>query len=603
MIVTSTGALRVASRVWTPMPGRWALTVVCKATFRLLPGESPLDPEQEEPNEEDNYWDDDPERSLYSPCDLVPFKQRADVVLVGHAFAPGGAPARSIRTRLVVGDVDKAIEAFCDRHFSRDGELREGPPVARVSLRYERAAGGPSTSNPAGVPPHHRAGVPAFRADAYGSVHLPNLQPPGLHITSREDVIEPIGYGPLSPTWPTRADKLGPHRGAWDHTAWHKSPLPEGLDPAFFNVAPPDQQVSALRDRERIVLESLHPSHPRLVTSLSGARPAATVKRAGGPSELIGMLPDTLWIDTSRGICTVVWRGLIHLNFRDEPGQVVVSTEGAAGARPVWAPPAAKPPAADDNEELVSITRTDDPEPRRADPKDPDAAETAPIRADWSRLRPVMPFLAPAPEPPPDLTPPAPVAPWPPAPPLAPPIVQPPPVIEMAPPPPAPAKEPPPPDPAPAAKEPPSPPKAAPAAPYKTLEECAAIAASMARRRADSAHILEEHELSESDYTALDKRWSDLIREETSRGKTALLRAYDEAYVAQLERERGPIVVDEYARLAVASERGRAAEVLTELSLPRGALVRIERVWVTKLADDPELAAKARRAIEAARQA
>lgn len=508
MSVFSTGPLRASSRVWTPTPGRWALTVVCKATYRLVAGEAPLDTEQEDPNEEDNYWDDDPQRSLYSPCDLVPFKQRADVVLVGHAFAPGGQPARSIRTRLVVGDVDKVIEAFCDRSFTREGQLREGAPVAKVSLRYERAAGGPMTSNP--------AGVPAYRADAYGSIPLPNLQAPGLHIASRGDVIEPIGYGPLAPTWPSRTDKLGGLRGYWDASRWHEAPLPEGFDPAFFNVAPADQQVSALRDQERIVLENLHPSIPRLVTNLCGARPAATVERAGHPPELLAMLPDTLWIDSSRRVCTLVFRGLIHLNHRDEPGRVVVATELA---------------------------------PRRAAPSDPDSAETAPLRPDWSRRRPVMPFQASGA---------APVA----------------------------------------AADP-----SLPAAPDRTIEECAAIAASLARRRADAANILKEHKLLERDYVALDKHWAEEIRDETSRGKTALLRAYDEAYVAQLERERGPILVDEYARLAVASERGRAADVLSELSLPRGALVRIERVWVTKLADDPELAAKARKAIEAARQA
>jgi hypothetical protein len=80
-----------------------------------------------------------------------------------------------------------------------------------------------------------------------------------------------------------------------------------------------------------------------------------------------------------------------------------------------------------------------------------------------------------------------------------------------------------------------------------------------------------------------------------------LLKAYDAAYVAQLEKERGPITIDEYARLVIASERGQVAPTLTELKLPRGAVLRIERVWLDKVADDPELAANVRKAILTAR--
>ncbi|HZF48304.1 MAG TPA: DUF2169 domain-containing protein [Polyangiaceae bacterium] len=44
-----------------------------------------------------------------------------------------------------------AIEAVCDRYFTQDGRLHEGSPFTRMSLGYERAFGGPGTSNPVGV--------------------------------------------------------------------------------------------------------------------------------------------------------------------------------------------------------------------------------------------------------------------------------------------------------------------------------------------------------------------------------------------------------------------------------------------------------------------
>src|SRR5580700_7948558 len=67
------------------------------------------------------------------------------------------------------------------------------------------------------------------------------------------------------------------------------------------------------------------------------------------------------------------------------------------------------------------------------------------------------------------------------------------------------------------------------------IERCAATAASMARRAADRAKILEESELSQETWDALVKHWTEAIREETKHGRTALLEAYDRAYVARLE--------------------------------------------------------------------
>lgn len=134
-----------------------------------------------------------------------------------------------------------------------------------------------------------------------------------------------------------------------------------------------------------------------------------------------------------------------------------------------------------------------------------------------------------------------------------------------------------------------------------TVEICAATAASLARRKDDTAKILEERSISAADWKLVEKHWAEAIKSETDRGRMVLLRAYDTAYVAQLEKERGPITVEEYARLVVASERRGAAPVLEELDMPRGAFMRIERVWLERLAEDDALAASVRKAILAAR--
>src|SRR5580698_2196322 len=112
MDVVSICPLQVGSLVWQPRPSLSVLTVACRATFYLLPGPARLTSTQEPVRAFDQHRDGDPERSLLCPSDLAPFKPRADVMLVGSAFAPGQAPARSLLARLAVGAIDKSIEVF-----------------------------------------------------------------------------------------------------------------------------------------------------------------------------------------------------------------------------------------------------------------------------------------------------------------------------------------------------------------------------------------------------------------------------------------------------------------------------------------------------------
>jgi hypothetical protein len=641
MDVVSTSPLRVASSLWQPRAGAWALTVVCKATFRIEPGVSPLADAQEAPDEEEAHWDDDPARSLRAPGDLAPFKAGADVLVTGHAFAPAGQPARTLPVRVQAGAVDKRIDVWCDRIFWQDGQLLEGRPFARMPLRWERAAGGPGTVNPVGL----RFDAPP---DARGAVPVPNLQPAGVHVARRGDTFAPAGLGPVAAGWPGRAGKLGKHAAGWSHARWRERPLPPDLDRAYFNTAPPDQRLPSIEPDERIVIEHLHPDHPRLETQLPGVRPVARLTSGGRAGEDIALVADTLWIDTDRGIAMVVWRGRVPLRTAAEEGRVTVSHADAGaldvggtlrvGAEPAPAAPVLPFGVPDDRPRAatVPIVAPGDrslPFAQADRPGAPKAATLpfAPGKSPWSaKLPPPSPIqeapadtgtiygvqqkayaALPAAWAAPKQDPPAPAAaveiddePTPPAPeraapeplPLAPPPVAPP-AVE-------------PPAVAPPAVEPPAPePTAAPEpqeqAPPEDLpiERCAAIAASIARRPADRSAILEAEGIAPEAWAAGERRWSAALKEEASRGKRALLGAYDAAYVGRLEEERGPIGIPEYARLVVAGERGRTAAVLRELGLPRGAMVRIERVWLRKVAADAGLSATVRRAVKAARDA
>ncbi|MCC6552490.1 MAG: hypothetical protein IT372_05630, partial [Polyangiaceae bacterium] len=155
---------------------------------------------------------------------------------------------------------------------------------------------------------------------------------------------------------------------------------------------------------------------------------------------------------------------------------------------------------------------------------------------------------------------------------------------------------------APPARVEPAPPPA-PSSPEVPIAQCAAIAASLAMRPQDAPRVLHEEELTPERWEAAERRWAAEIQKELTRGKAALLRAYDDAYVARLEEERGPLQVEEYAALVVAAERGVGEAALAELRLPRGAAMRIERVWLDRIAADPALAKAVRAAVDAARDA
>ncbi|MEP7124024.1 MAG: DUF2169 domain-containing protein [Byssovorax sp.] len=319
MDLVSTSPIQVGSVVWQLRPSMWVMTVVCKATYKLTPVESPLTEWQEPLNDVDGHLNDDPLRSLRAPGDFAPFKIRAEVVLVGNAFAPGRAPVRSLTARMVVGSVDKSIEVTADRMFTQDGRLQEAPMFANMPLLYERAAGGPDTRNPVGV----RATV----RDTYGQLLLPNLQPPGMLVSTPTDYIEPVGFGPIAATWAERRDRLGRHAATFVPGQIADTLVPDDIDPLYFNVAPRDQQLDALRENERILLENLHPAYPRLVTSLSGQKPRAFLEGRKGGVQSLPLRADLLWIDTDRAICTLTWRAQISLKDRHERGRVVIALE------------------------------------------------------------------------------------------------------------------------------------------------------------------------------------------------------------------------------------------------------------------------------------
>jgi hypothetical protein len=372
--VTARGPFAVGSVLWRDARGKLVCTLVAKATYALVPGESvPLD----EPlplQEDDGHWDDDASKSVYVPSDLAPFKQAAEAVIVGSAFAPGERPAARASVRLLVGSIDKSVDVWRARRFRQDGNLEESALQKRFSLRYEHAAGGPGTDNP--------VGMDIERVDARGRYAVPQIVPATFTVTRRDEFIPSVGLGPIAPTWPPRSAALLPA-----HTTWLRniagSPLPQGFFARYFQAAPADQWLDRpLAANERLVLEGLHPEIPRLVTNLFGVEPRAII--AGTNEEPRRLLGDLLVVDTDRGLCTLTYRLQVPLD--DAATSVRVIIVGAPMGAKIRAEAAREMFDVDDLAELLDADVDDEtaatitPQPRYSAPIVRASAPVRPVR-------------------------------------------------------------------------------------------------------------------------------------------------------------------------------------------------------------------------------
>ena len=235
---------------------RFSLTAIVKGTFRVRHGETAMLAEEQLPLTGDTFESEDPSKPLRYPSDFAPFKPRADVLLVGTCYAPGGQ-ARASRTSALqnrhAGEVARRV-----RRSSLDGRRPANSPdtvycpsaLVGTSVRRRRH----SHRNPLG-----RGFEPSERRDAIDRASATQ------HRIGRSStaVAGPTRWSrPASVPFPRLASAGATGRNV-------RRPIPEGalavasanMDWGFFNAAPEDQQMEAyLHGDEELYLENLHPS-------------------------------------------------------------------------------------------------------------------------------------------------------------------------------------------------------------------------------------------------------------------------------------------------------------------------------------------------------
>jgi len=270
-------------------------------------------------------------------------KHRAEVLVDGHAFPPGGGAKTGCPVRVAMGRVDKTLYAVGDRHWTRLSEPSAPLPFTRMPLGWANAFGGPThPENPLGK------GVTPVDKDSRDVQPLPNVEHPQRPMTSPDDRPLPAGFGAIPLQWPQRFRKVGTYDERWQKEL--APGLARDIDWTFFNMAPEDQQQAQFfAADESFVLENMHPERARIEGKLPGAvarvfvvrrRPGSTEARPLDGSEDLHDVP--MRIDTVRFFphllrAVVSFRGVVPVMEDDasDIACVVAAVEEAGVPRPV----------------------------------------------------------------------------------------------------------------------------------------------------------------------------------------------------------------------------------------------------------------------------
>jgi hypothetical protein len=238
----------------------WLVAVKC--TFDIHPdGSTEISKEQPPVLRVPEYIGEAGRSSIRYENDLVLTKKTTDVIVVGHAYAPGDRAVTELEAGFKVGPVQKLLRVTGDREWQSDAPS-DPVPFVKMPLVYERAFGGVDGKskhperdwdwrNPVGT------GFAVSSENADGA-RLPNIEYPKEMLQAWTDRPQPAGFGPIGCHWQPRVGFAGTYDDNWMKT--RQPLLPEDFDERYFQCAPQDQQAPEfLRGGEPVVLLRLTP--------------------------------------------------------------------------------------------------------------------------------------------------------------------------------------------------------------------------------------------------------------------------------------------------------------------------------------------------------
>lgn len=276
----------------------------------------------------DELWEPDaPQSSVRFPSDACPGKPGADVVVVGSAIAPTGAPVRELEVVVRVGPLQRALRVTGLRVWYRGASglaLTPPEPFDEVPLRWEFAWGGCDFSDPKGAVAEPRNPVGrGVTGDPERLVHQPGpqIEEVGQPITRHPRRMTPAGVAAVAPHWEPRLGWAGTMDARWEE---ERMPLPPlDLDERHHLVAAPGLSTPRpLAGGEEVELRNLALGGP---LRFRLPRLAFGVAAIGGRRERVDHRPslDTALLLPGERAIELTWRTVLRAAGH-EPRDVLV---------------------------------------------------------------------------------------------------------------------------------------------------------------------------------------------------------------------------------------------------------------------------------------
>lgn len=262
-------------------------------------------------------------------------KTRAEVLVTGRAYQPGGSPGIGCAVRLEAGPIDKQLYVVGDRHWGATGPSAPQPFV-EMPVTWARAYGGESSAeNPFGL-----GADTVIDKSGNKRAPLPNIEDPKALIKSRSDKPKPVGFGPIDTRSAVRRRRGGTYDKSWLEKRFPA--YPADFDWEFFNVAPSDQRLDEFFEGgETFSIENMHPEKPKLEGRAPRLVGRAFITRLTETGEKefrdIPTKLDTLHLFPDLELGVASYRGVTEVTEDDAADviELVIAAENIGEAKPL----------------------------------------------------------------------------------------------------------------------------------------------------------------------------------------------------------------------------------------------------------------------------
>ncbi len=222
-------------------------------------------------------------------------KPKAEFLVSGKYYAPGGEPVTGGEVRVVLGHQSKSLYVFGDREWVM-GVPSEAEKMTEMPLEYSRAYGGANyPANPVGI--------------GYDELRLPNIEHPDHLLTSAKASVPPAGLSVMD----VRSEQRLKYQGTYDenYLQQYYPGYPADFDWHSFLCAAQDQWSNDYyAGNESFELHNLHPEKPLIAGRLPGYRARCFLEKEKGDSlREVSLNLDTVWFFPEKDLGMLIWRG------------------------------------------------------------------------------------------------------------------------------------------------------------------------------------------------------------------------------------------------------------------------------------------------------